>query len=377
MPTMARLGIIGGGQLALKLIDPAHRLGHHATILDPTSKCPASQVAECHVIAQFDDPSAIRELARWCDFLTIEIETVDATTLTALEKTGTIINPTGDTIAVLQDKYVQKSMLAASGVRTPRFSEVWALSDLQAAGEEYGYPFIAKARRGGYDGRGNAVVTSADHCRDVWDRFVGVPLMAEEYISFRAELATIVVRTSRDDLIVYPIVETQQQDNICHKVIAPAAIDPGIAREARTLALNAIRLLRGRGAFGVEMFLSTDNTVFLNEIAPRVHNSGHYTIEACQVSQFEQHIRAVTGMEPGTTVMHEPFAVMVNILGDRNGRAAPQGVEDALALEGVAVHIYGKRETKIARKMGHITVVGSDLNTVLALATEARRRITI
>jgi phosphoribosylaminoimidazole carboxylase PurK protein len=376
---MFTIGILGDGQLALMLVDAARPLGYRVIVLGPDPRGPGAQVADQHIPRSFNDPEAIRYLAQRCDFLTIEIESVDAQALRDMNvgRGWAEVNPTGSTISSIQDKLLQKSLLLERGIPTPRFASIDSLEDMYRIGEQFGYPFMVKARFGGYDGRGNAVVASRDNCQEVWTRFAGTPIYAEQYVDLAAELATIVVRPADGSLITYPIVETIQQNNICHEVIAPANFEPQICNAARRLAINTVRIFSGRGAFGVEMFLDKKGNVSLNELAPRVHNSGHYTIQACRTSQFEQHIRAVGGTPAGSSEMLVRSAVMINILGDRDGAALPQGIAEAESIPGVSVHFYGKPETRVARKMGHLTAVGEDPATVLERARQARALLSV
>jgi phosphoribosylaminoimidazole carboxylase PurK protein len=376
---MFTIGILGDGQLAQMLVDAARQLNYRVIVLGPNPDGPGAQVADQHIPRPFNDPEAIRYLAQRCDFLTIEIESVDAQTLKDMNvgRGWAEVNPTGSTISSIQDKLLQKSLLLERGISCPRFAPVTELNDLYRIGEAFGYPFMVKARFGGYDGRGNAVVADRDNCKEVWTRFAGTQVYAEQYVDLAAELATIVVRTADGSLITYPIVETIQQNNICHEVIAPAQLDMEVCNAARRLAINAVRIFSGRGAFGVEMFLDKKGNVSLNELAPRVHNSGHYTMKACRTSQFEQHIRAVGGTPSGSPEMLVRSAVMINILGDRDGAALPQGIAEAEAIPGVSVHFYGKTETRVARKMGHLIAVGDDPATVLSRARQARELLSV
>ncbi|MBI3887476.1 ATP-grasp domain-containing protein [Candidatus Microgenomates bacterium] len=202
-------------------------------------------------------------------------------------------------------------------------------------------------------------------------------MYVEKNVSFTKELAVVVARNTKGEISIYPVVETIHNNNICHLVIAPAPIDQKIATKARKLARKTMQQLQGAGVFGIEMFVAQDGNVLINEIAPRVHNSGHYTTEACVTSQFEQHIRAVTGLPLGSTKMKVPAAVMINILGERTGQVDAKGFERVLAIPNVSVHIYGKMETKLERKMGHLTVIGETVEECLRKAKKARKLLTI
>jgi 5-(carboxyamino)imidazole ribonucleotide synthase len=376
-----RVGVVGGGQLALMMGEAAARLGLPAfTVLDPTPDCPAAPVATRQIVADFADPAGLRELASTSDVLTFEIELAGAETLAELAAGGVAIRPAPATLATIQDKLRQKAHLFEAGVPVAAFAPVAsaapeAVADAAAA---LGYPLVLKARRGGYDGRGNALVAGPDDISAALDRLAGRDLYAEAVVPFVRELAVMVARTAGGEVVAYPVVETVHTRHICDVTIAPAPISPAAAERAIAVASRAIASLGGAGVFGVELFQTADDRIWLNEIAPRPHNSGHYTIEGCQTSQFEQHLRAITGRPLGPTGLTAPCVVMINILGEnRTPRsAAPSGVEAAQALGG-HVHLYGKRETRFDRKMGHITVLGDTVEETLARARAARAAISI
>jgi 5-(carboxyamino)imidazole ribonucleotide synthase len=268
----------------------------------------------------------------------------------------------------------------AAGVPVATFAPVAraAPAAVAEAAAALGYPLVLKARRGGYDGRGNALVAGPDDIPAALDRLAGRDLYAEAVVPFVRELAVMVARTAGGDVVAYPVVETVHTRHICDVTIAPAPISPAAAERAVAVASQAIASLGGAGVFGVELFQTADDRIWLNEIAPRPHNSGHYTIEGCQTSQFEQHLRAITGLPLGPTGLTAPCVVMINILGENPTPrpAAPSGVEAAQALGG-HVHLYGKREARYDRKMGHITVLGDTVKETLARARAARAAITI
>jgi 5-(carboxyamino)imidazole ribonucleotide synthase len=370
------IGIIGGGQLGRMLTIAAKKMGFRVIILDPTPGSPAGLVADEQIVADFADEMAIQNLAGRCIYLTYEIELAHAQTLANLVKEGVIVHPSPETLGIIQDKWSQKEFLAGHKIPTANSMQVERDEEaIFAAMEEFGVPFVLKQRRGGYDGRGNAVIKSPNDIAEALQKLSG-DLYVEEFVSFERELAVIAARSTQGSIVVYPVVETIQQNNICHMVIAPAQVGKHVAEQATRLARNTMECLKGAGVFGLEMFEINDQ-VLINEIAPRVHNSGHFTIEACRTSQFEQHIRAITGVSLGDTTMIVPAAVMINILGDRTGVAQPKGISDALRYVEVSVHMYGKHETRPERKMGHITAVGETLEATRELAVNARNKITI
>lgn len=371
---IARLGIIGGGQLARMMIPAATRLGCEVVIMDPTADSPAGQLASAQIVGSFDDAEPLRELTQQCSVTTFDIETIATEPLQELARAGHRILPAPELLALIQDKLLQKEHLAAAGIPT---SEFVALDEPDARSMvDFGLPLVQKARRGGYDGRGVAVFTDAV----VESRILPVPSLLERFVDYRCELAVLVARSEQGDSSTFPVVEMvfDQQANVLDLLLAPARIEPELAEAARQLAARTVAALDGVGVFGVELFLTRDGQLLVNEVAPRTHNSGHWTIEACRTSQFEQHVRAVLGLPLGDSTQHSA-AVMLNLLGtaDAHGQAVIEGLDEVLALPGVAVHLYGKRDVRPYRKMGHVTITAADLDTALALAEDVRHRLRI
>jgi len=360
----ATIGILGGGQLGRMMAFDAMRMGMKVVVLDPDLNAPAGQVANQHVVGSFRDPQKIAELAQSCDVVTVEIEHVDADALEALEQQGVRVQPSARTIRLIQDKFAQKEHFDALGIPLAPFMDVPDEQAAYQAGEQLGYPFILKAKKLAYDGRGNAVVRTKEDIPEAVKALGGRALYAEGWIPFTKELAVMIGRGLDGSVIAYPVVETVQKDNICHTVSAPAAISSKAMHQAQAIALAAISSLDGAGIFGVELFLQADGKVLLNEIAPRPHNSGHYTIEACDTSQFEQHIRAITGLPLGKADLRVPAAVMINILGQETDEATQDLVDQAINISGASLHWYGKSESRPQRKMGHVTVTGETLENI-------------
>lgn len=373
-----RLGIIGGGQLGKMMAQEAKKMGFFITILDPTPQSPAAQVADKQIVADFNDKKAIIKVAQQSDFLTFEIENTRGEFLDELEKKVKCkINPSGKSWRLFQDKLEQKELFDEAKVPHPQYMPVTNFKDLTRAVKKLKYPLMLKSRLDSYDGRGNAEIKKEGDIKKAWNKLKGNKLYAEKFVNFDKELAIMVARNNKEEIATYPVVETVQKNNICHYVLAPAQISRTAEKRAKSLAVKTMKLLKGAGVFGIEMFKTPDDKIWLNEISPRVHNSGHYTIEACLTSQFEQHVRAVSGLPLGSTEMKVPAAVMVNILGQRQGSTSVRGLEKALAIPGVSVHIYGKIETRPERKMGHITVVDKSLSKALLKAKKARKYIKI
>lgn len=372
-----RIGIVGGGQLGRMLAFDAKKMGFIVTVLDPTPQSPAGQVVDKQIVADFKDEEAIKKLAAVSDFLTFEIELANSKILDELAADGVQVNPSAKTLTIIKDKLKQKEFLAKAGIPIAKFREVKTKEDILKAGEIFGYPLLLKARFDAYDGRGNALIKKEADIDLGLEKLRGRELYVEQFVAFTKELAVMVARSTKGEIVTYPVVETIHKNNICHTVFAPARVEKRIQTKAKNLARKVMQHLKGAGVFGIEMFLTKNGKVFVNEIAPRVHNSGHYTIEACTTSQFEQHIRAIAGLPLGKTDMTVPAAVMVNILGDRKSPAAVSGLDKALKIPNTFIHVYGKAETKVERKMGHITAIDKTIEKAYKKAVKARKLIEI
>lgn len=374
---MTRVGLLGGGQLAQMLTQAAISLGIETAVYERAPDSPAARLTTVSAVGEWDDLPALEAFAAQCDLLTLENEFIYAESLAHLERRGVTVLPSAATLATIQDKLLQKQCYAQAGLDVPRFAAVDTPGDVARAAETFGYPLVLKARYGGYDGYGNAAVDSADDIAAAWERLArgGRRLMVEAWVPFERELAVMILRGRDGEVRAYPVVETIQQNHICHVVRAPAAVTPDVAARAAALASQAVTALDGVGVFGVELFLLADGSLLLNEIAPRPHNSGHYTIEACVTSQFENHLRAVLGLPLGDTRMIAPAAVMVNVLGRRDGAADVDGIRDALTVPGAHLHLYGKRDSRVGRKMGHVTALADSLDAAEAIARAAEARI--
>ncbi len=368
-----RLGILGGGQLGRMLAYAAFRLGIGVAVFERAPGSPTAQVTPCSFVGDWNDAGQLAGFAAASQLITVENEFIDAGVLAALEAQGKPVFPSAHTLGLVQDKLVQKRTFAAQGLPVVPFAEAAKAGQVVAFGAEMGYPLILKARRDGYDGYGNRAVAGPEAVDPALAE-LGFPVrevMVEAHLDFAAELAVMVARGRDDGMATYPVVETVQQNHICKVVKAPAAVAPAIGEQAERLARAAVEAVRGVGIFGVEMFLARDGRVLINEIAPRPHNSGHYTIEACVTSQFENHLRAILGLPLGETAMVAPAAVMVNLLGKRQGPAVLEGLAATLERPGLHVHVYGKAEARVGRKMGHVTVLGERQEDCLAAAQAA------
>lgn len=372
-----RIGIVGGGQLARMMIFEAKKLGFFVTVLDPTPNSPAGQVADKQILASLDDPKAMKTLAERSDFLTIEWEHANPELLDILAKSGLSVNPSAKTLEIIKDKLIQKQFLTKYKIPVAPFRAVETKEDIEKAAEELGYPLVLKARVGGYDGKGNAVIKNKTQIDYALKKLNGKSLFVEGWVPFTKEVAVMVARNTKGEIKAHPVVETVHKNNICHTVFAPARVPKNILKKAEALGMEVMQVLKSAGIFGIEMFVTKQGKVLVNEIAPRVHNSGHYSMDASLTNQFQQHIRAITGMPLGRTDLITPAVVMINILGTRTGPADVKGLERTLAIPGVFVHIYGKAETKIERKMGHINALGKSINDAWKKARTARKYLSI
>lgn len=377
MESQKTIGIVGGGQLGRMLTLAALPLGFRVVVINPSSNSPAAQVGAEEIVADLYDADAINELAEKSDYITVEIEHLDADILDKIAAQGKPVNPAPKTIRLIQDKFKQKQFLHTAGVPVGQFAEIEDAEAAKRVFKQFGGKMLVKTRHGAYDGRGNMLIKSEADIDKAFKTFAGRKLYAEAYVPFEKELAVMVARSLSGDIAVYPIVETVHERNICVEVIAPAEVKPDVLQKAQELAAKVASLLEGAGTFGIEMFSNKKGEVLVNEIAPRVHNSGHYTMEANRTSQFEQHVRAISGLPLGDTSMVVPAAVMINILGERDGPTEVVGLVEVLETDGVSVHLYGKSPTKIDRKMGHITATDKTTIEARKKAKKARKQITI
>lgn len=364
------VGVLGGGQLGKMLCEAASQMAIKVNILDPLENCPASSLSHQHMVGSFNDSAMVEEFAKRCGVLTVEIEHVDVATLEKLEQQGIDCEPKASTIRIIQDKYLQKVHFSRQDIPLPEFMQIDDLESAKKAGDLFGYPLMIKSRRLAYDGRGNAVAKSEEEISSAVNALGGYAreLYVEKWAPFVKELAVIVARGRDNSILCYPVVETIHRENICHIVKAPANVPWKISKLATDVAYKAVSSLEGAGVFAVELFLTEDRQILLNEVAPRPHNSGHHTIESCYTSQYEQHLRAVIGLPLGDPSMKTPAAIMYNILGEEEGEAgfimAHKLIKRALNTPGASVHWYDKPEMRKQRKMGHVTIVGSSLGVV-------------
>ena len=373
LPRTAKIGILGGGQLGRMLAIAAAPMGVRLNSLESSLESPAS-IAAIPTKGSFQSREDILAFAKDCDVVTVEIEHIDVSALKELEDAGVDVQPTSGTLAIIQDKFAQKEHFKKAGVPLGDFASVADDAELSAVAADYGFPLMIKSRRMAYDGKGNAVAKTPADLSDAVAKLGGFDkgLYCERWVPFARELAVMVVRARDGETRAYPVTETVHADNICDVTTTPANVPSKVAAAATAAAKDAVASLEGAGVFGVELFHLEDGRILLNEVAPRPHNSGHYTIEACACCQYQSHLRAILGWPLGDTSLRVGGAVMKNILGDGEGPEAMRRMHDlmgaALATPGANAHWYDKPDARAGRKMGHLTVTG-------AHATEATARL--
>lgn len=363
------LGVVGGGQLGRMLAEAASPLGVDVVVLDPTPTCPASGVARDQIVADFDDPDGIHALAERVDALTFEIELADPEVLSAAgEEHDVPVHPDPGTLETIQDKLVQTEALADAGIPVPEFAAVATAEGLKRVVEEFDGVML-KAREGGYDGRGNVPVHEPSEAADALAA-VGGDAMAERFVDFEREIAVMGLKGADGATRTYPVTETIHREEILRESVAPARASDEVIARAEAVAEDVLDFLDARGVYGIELFETREGDVLVNEIAPRPHNSGHWTIEGTRTSQFENHVRAVLGWPLGPTDLVAP-AVTANVLGDTDETrpATLRGVEAVLAAPEADLHWYGKEDARPLRKMGHLTLTDGTDGTVDPEAT--------
>jgi 5-(carboxyamino)imidazole ribonucleotide synthase len=358
------IGILGGGQLGRMISLAGTAMGYRFVTLDPTAQSPSSDVAQ-QIVAQYDDVNAAREMARMSDVITYEFENVDAGVAEMLEKEAYV--PQGSALLyTTQHRLREKRAIEAAGVPVAPYRVIEGIVSLRQAIEELGYPSVLKTVTGGYDGKGQVVLRSEDQLEDAYTELAasGIELVLEKFIPFQCEISVIAARSPNGEVKSFPISENIHINNILHLSIVPARITVQVQNEARRLAEAVAAHMGVVGLLAVELFVTNDGTLYVNELAPRPHNSGHYTMEACMTSQFEQHVRAVCNLPLGDTSLISPV-VMVNVLGQHLESVIQRvGERDEVAMElGVVpkLHLYGKTENKNNRKMGHINLLCKDV----------------
>ena len=375
--THNRLGILGGGQLGKMLINEANKLNIGCKVMDSNSDAPCSKLVEDFVIGDLLSYDDVYNFGKTVDVLTIEIENVNTDALERLEKEGVKVYPSSLNIKTIQNKSTQKNFYLKNKLPSSYFKTYKNINDLisDANAEKCKYPFVWKSARFGYDGKGVKVIFDIKDLKGLPD----IECIIEDKVSIKKELSIIIARNNNSQEINFPTVEMEFNDaNLVDKVICPAQISDEINKKAIEIALKTSRAFNHIGLLAIELFLTESDEILINEVAPRPHNSGHHTIECCMTSQFEQHLRAVLNLDLGSTSIKIP-GVMLNLVGEENhtGEVIYEKIEDVLKTEGASIHIYGKKQTKPNRKMGHITIVNKELNNAKKLSEKIRKSIKV
>lgn len=369
-----KLGVLGGGQLGRMLIQEAINLNVNVAILDPDTNAPCKDLCQEFVVGPLGDYDTVYQFGKDKDMLTIEIEKVNVDALEKLEEEGVLVYPQSRIIRLIQDKGLQKQFFKQNQIPTAPFQLISSREEL--ASSSWDYPYIQKLRKDGYDGRGVRKIEGESDLEQAFE----APSIIEEWVDFEQEIAVIVSRNENGEIAVYPCVEMEfnPQANLVEFLISPSILPLEIQQQAEHLARKIALDLQMVGILAVELFLTKDGQLLVNELAPRPHNSGHHTIEGNVTSQFGQHLRAIFNLPPGDTSARTN-AVMINLLGEEGheGLAQYEGIQDVLAKEGVFVHLYGKKYTKPFRKMGHITVIHESREQAIALAREVQQMIRV
>lgn len=365
------LAIAGGGQLAQMMIPAARSLEMSIKVLDPDAACSSAGLVDEVVVGAFNDVDALRALARNADVITFEIEKIDTEVLSALASEGATIRPSPAVLAVIQDKLAQKDFYSRYGIPTSNYHEFTTLDDIS-----FDLPYVWKSRRDGYDGRGVRVISNESD----WQGLASIPALIEAMVPIDYELATLIARGVNGEIAEYPVTEIVMDPHahVMDSVIAPASAPPAVEQQCREIARALVEAFDYVGLLAIEFFVDSNGDVLVNEVSPRPHNSGHYTIEACKTSQFEQHLRAVCGLPLGSTEQIAA-ALTFNVLGAPDALGKPRyiGFADNDHPPGVYVHNYDKPEVRPGRKMAHATVVGADRETVIKLAQQVRGNIRV
>jgi len=366
----AAIGMLGGGQLGRYALVAARLMGYRTLVVDPDPAAPAGRIADEHLVAPYDDEAALDRLAAQCAVVTTEFENPPAGALRRLA-TSTVVAPSAGAVAVTQDRVAEKAFLAEHGFAVAPYVLVGGPGDLDAAVARIDGPCLLKTARLGYDGKGQAVIATPGELRTAWAALGGVPCVLERRVTLDHERSVLVARTADGRTATYPVAENHHVGGILDLTVVPARVDAAVAAEVKRLGVAIADVLQFAGVLAVELFVS-DGAVLVNELAPRPHNSGHWTLDASMTSQFEQQVRAVCGLALGFTALTAPAAAMVNLLGDRWAGGEPDW-SSVLADPAARLHLYGKTTARPGRKMGHITVLAASADEAAAQAVELRQ----
>ncbi|HET6837174.1 MAG TPA: 5-(carboxyamino)imidazole ribonucleotide synthase [Gemmatimonadales bacterium] len=365
----ATVGVLGGGQLGRMFTLRARVMGYRVVVLDPDPHSPAGAVADTQIRTRYDDERGLKQLADQCAAVTTEFENVPALALEQLAQLS-LVRPPVEAVATAQDRIAEKTFFQSRGFATAEFRAVRSQAELSAALREVPLPALLKTSRLGYDGKGQAQVSTESEAIRAFEQFGRVPCVLEQRVELERELSIILARGADGEIALFPVAENRHRDGILETSVVPARIDGKLATQARELASAAAEALSYVGVLALELFVTPAQELLVNEMAPRPHNSGHYTLDACSVDQFEQQLRTLCGLPLGRPWLLSPVA-MINLLGDLWSGGEPRW-EQALRHPGVRLHLYGKAEARPGRKMGHLNCLASDVDHAVATAFEAR-----
>lgn len=381
LPANLKLGFLGAGQLARMSALQAFRFGIQVAVFsDRTENEPVQFMTPFSTSGSFESVDEMAEFAKQCDVITLENEFISSDILKEVqEKSGTPIFPSPESFALIENKLIEKQTFEAAGIPVTPYKLLKNESDLEQFGEDHGWPYMLKSSKGGYDGYGNETVENLDEAIQAFSNLggnKGQDILAEAFVNFTNELAVQVAR-NETGTVVYPCCETVQKDHICVAVLSPAPVEKIIREKAQEMAYKATEAINGKGIFAYEFFLTKDGSLILNESAPRPHNSGHYTIEGNVTSQFENHVRAILGLPLGSTKLNKPAVAMINLLGTHQRQAEIDHIKEALETENGHLHVYGKVDSKVGRKMAHYTLLGENLEETYKKALHVTKNIEI
>lgn len=386
-----KINIIGGGQLARMLTQEAQKLGFEINILDKDKNCSGGQVANNLFVGDIFDENLIQELSSSEAFWTFEIEHLDTRRMNEIVKKYALeINPKIKTLEIINDKIIQKKFLSSFGIPVAEFFDIEIIESFLDETKEFDsnniqtqnikqnleFPFMLKTRKGGFDGRGNKIIYNVLELKEWREKFGAENCYIEKLINYETEISVLCVK-GKFETVLYEVTENIHHNNICHRTIAPARISVDLRTQAQNMAKKIIENLEGFGCFCVEFFVTRTGELIVNEVAPRVHNSGHWTMNGSITSQFENHIRAITGLNLGSTEMTHKCSIMLNILGNREGEVELSGLHQLLEFKNLKLYLYGKTPVRLERKMGHINLFGNNLDELLRLAGEVEDKVRI
>ena len=370
----ATIGVLGGGQLGRMFAIAARTMGYQVVVLDPDPDSPAAAVADTHIQTAYDDSEGLARMAELCAAVTTEFENVPAESLRYLRE-HCRVHPSPEAVELTRDRIREKSFLRDNGLPTAPFVAITDTTQLQAAIAEIGTPALLKTATGGYDGKGQVSIHSPDQVHSAFEELGGVPCVLEQRVQLALEVSVVMARSEHGDIACYPVAENQHIHGILDTTIVPARISDALAQQARDMAGQLAEHLDYVGTMAVEMFVTVQGELLINEIAPRPHNSGHFTLDASVTCQFEQQLRMLCGLPAGDTRLLSPV-VMINLLGDVWGDSQPAW-ESLLCRPEVKLHLYGKKEARPGRKMGHFNVLSEDLGQAIAIALQCKHSLGI